>query len=1136
MAALPHVHCEVAGGPGGGPAGPGGLTGTSPVGADLTGTDPTGRRLASAGHAGTGLARADAVGAGPGSAGAADTVLIGRAAEVELLRSAVCSMDDGAQLAEVAGDPGTGTTRLLDEFCRLAARAGRVVLSGRATAVTATPFALLLDVLAPVSSQALPGLARLGGPAGLAGPASPALGGGWRQRLYQSGAALLEQAGAGRGVVVVLDEVHLADSGSAGFADYLMRHPPAVPFALALGYRPRQLPPSLARALGQLTTMTRTRIRLRPLAAGHAAALLGDAAGPARCRALHEASGGNLHYLQALSQAGETAPWTALRDPESVFELYRVAALPGAVDAELAALPPSVAMVAGAAAVAGERFDPELVAEASGISGSAALAGLAELAARDLIRPAGQATWFRYRHPLLRAAAYQLSDAGWRARAHGRTAAMLERRGAPAPVRAAHLARVAVPGDDAAIRLLARAAEAVCAAQPDRAAHWLGIAAGLLPAAGPVTMPVTELAAEPVTGPAGSAAGHAAGSAAKPGTGSAAQHKTAMRSAAESVAEPVSEPARCPEPDSRRAALMLGRARALAACGQLGDSRELAREALGLLAACPPARRVPAALACAAAERMLGHYDAAARLLVDTLAANTLAADALAAGTLAGPQSGACPPPGDARLTTATHRDNSKRPTGHSSDNSKRVGGRHGQGDLGCAVRAELALVRVRQGRFAEARDLTRLAVRSLARGDLAGLSARSAAMFAVHAAADSQTGCPASARRDLRLAAAVLDALPDEGAADWLTLFTEVSRAELALDQHPAALRHAARGAGLAARAGHLPLFAELSLLLAAAQLRLGRLAEADGSARDVAEAGARLGTPELGHCAAACQAGIALWRGEARTGLALAQRAADSGVQAGDYLWRGYAQVVLGWAWLENGQPGQARQVLTGRGPGLPGFAAAVRPQVYDLLVQAELADGDLAAARRWAGQAAAASAGLGLLGASGYALLARARTLLAGGPAISAMAAAQDAAAGFARLGWPGGEGQARHLLGTVLAAAGVPGQAQQEWGRAKELFGACGAQRMRAGVLNSQRRLAARMPRRRRSAGGSAGLTAREREIAGMVSAGRTNRQIAERLFLSTKTIETHLTHIFAKLGVTSRSAVAGLVAQLDEQGM
>jgi len=61
-----------------------------------------------------------------------------------------------------------------------------------------------------------------------------------------------------------------------------------------------------------------------------------------------------------------------------------------------------------------------------------------------------------------------------------------------------------------------------------------------------------------------------------------------------------------------------------------------------------------------------------------------------------------------------------------------------------------------------------------------------------------------------------------------------------------------------------------------------------------------------------------------------------------------------------------------------------------------------------------------------------------------------------------------------------------------------------------------------------------LTRREREVAGLVARGLTNRQAAEQLLVATRTIETHLEHIFAKLGVQTRAEVAAWAARQDMQ--
>jgi len=59
-----------------------------------------------------------------------------------------------------------------------------------------------------------------------------------------------------------------------------------------------------------------------------------------------------------------------------------------------------------------------------------------------------------------------------------------------------------------------------------------------------------------------------------------------------------------------------------------------------------------------------------------------------------------------------------------------------------------------------------------------------------------------------------------------------------------------------------------------------------------------------------------------------------------------------------------------------------------------------------------------------------------------------------------------------------------------------------------------------------------LSAREREIAELLAEGLTNQQIGARLFLSEKTIETHLTRVFQKLGLRSRAQVAARVTRPD----
>jgi non-specific serine/threonine protein kinase len=61
-----------------------------------------------------------------------------------------------------------------------------------------------------------------------------------------------------------------------------------------------------------------------------------------------------------------------------------------------------------------------------------------------------------------------------------------------------------------------------------------------------------------------------------------------------------------------------------------------------------------------------------------------------------------------------------------------------------------------------------------------------------------------------------------------------------------------------------------------------------------------------------------------------------------------------------------------------------------------------------------------------------------------------------------------------------------------------------------------------------------LTRREMEVAVLVARGLTNRQAAEKLLVAPRTVETHLEHIFAKLGVQTRAEVAAWAVRHEAQ--
>ena len=99
-----------------------------------------------------------------------------------------------------------------------------------------------------------------------------------------------------------------------------------------------------------------------------------------------------------------------------------------------------------------------------------------------------------------------------------------------------------------------------------------------------------------------------------------------------------------------------------------------------------------------------------------------------------------------------------------------------------------------------------------------------------------------------------------------------------------------------------------------------------------------------------------------------------------------------------------------------------------------------------------------------------------------------------------------------------------------------FDSYGALRLRDGARRELRKLGARVEPRGPAPEAEAGvesLSPREREIAELVADRRTNRQIAEALVLSEKTIESHMRNIFRKLSASSRVQVARLVERARE---
>jgi len=265
----------------------------------------------------------------------------------------------------------------------------------------------------------------------------------------------------------------------------------------------------------------------------------------------------------------------------------------------------------------------------------------------------------------------------------------------------------------------------------------------------------------------------------------------------------------------------------------------------------------------------------------------------------------------------------------------------------------------------------------------------------------------------------------------------------------------------------------------------------------------------------------------GELDTALAsatVARRAADGSPAPG---LRWLALGPLAATLLEIGDPDRAVAVLLGKGGGdtLDLIERAAQVRWYELLVRAELARDDGGAASRWLAQATRIAAERPLDGRVGAARLAAAQLAAHRDQPDRAAELAGEAVAAFARSGQRLEAARAEVEQGTALAAAGQPDEARAILARARDDLDARGA-----------RLLFDRADRALRAIGDPAGggvlapLTDRELEVAKLVADGLANREVAERLYLSQRTVERHLARIFAKLDISSRAALASLVVR------
>jgi DNA-binding CsgD family transcriptional regulator len=148
------------------------------------------------------------------------------------------------------------------------------------------------------------------------------------------------------------------------------------------------------------------------------------------------------------------------------------------------------------------------------------------------------------------------------------------------------------------------------------------------------------------------------------------------------------------------------------------------------------------------------------------------------------------------------------------------------------------------------------------------------------------------------------------------------------------------------------------------------------------------------------------------------------------------------------------------------------------------------------------------------------------VAGLAGVEQLAAVAVQAAGETRLEY------ARTLveLGAALRRAGHCVDAREPLGAGLDIGGECGAVPLadyarQELVLSGARRTSTQVR-------GASALSPRERRVARLAADGMTNRQIAQALYVSLKTVEMHLSRAYRKLDISSRAALVGALRPAD----
>jgi DNA-binding CsgD family transcriptional regulator len=262
-----------------------------------------------------------------------------------------------------------------------------------------------------------------------------------------------------------------------------------------------------------------------------------------------------------------------------------------------------------------------------------------------------------------------------------------------------------------------------------------------------------------------------------------------------------------------------------------------------------------------------------------------------------------------------------------------------------------------------------------------------------------------------------------------------------------------------------------------------------------------------------------LAAHRGDEDAARALAERGIRLATAAGVPFLAHSCRSVLGRLDLWAGDPASALAHLepvhrdhNALGYREPGHAAAA-PDLVEALLELGRVEDAAAVMEPWEADAVRLSREWAVAHAT------RCRGLLAAarGEVGEAVHALEEAVERHERVGDPFGRARALLALGVTRRRARRKHAAREAVEAAAESFETLGARRWAERARAELGRIGGRTREE--------GLTQAEQRVAALVAEGRTNREVAAALFLSERTVESHLTRVYAKLGVRSRTELA-----------